>query len=147
MPANRVNYYEGMFLLSQAVAADLANAISHIRQIIEKAGGSIVSMRKWDERKLAYEIDKQKRAYYLLVYFQAPGVRLHEIERSCNLSELILRNLIVRADHMTLEQMQAADAIKELEAEAKLRFNQPTMTLASAQPAAAPAAPEAEEPA
>ncbi|HPO94034.1 MAG TPA: 30S ribosomal protein S6 [Phycisphaerales bacterium] len=144
MPANRVNYYEGMFLLSQAVAADLANAISHIRQIIEKAGGSIVAMRKWDERKLAYEIGKQKRAYYLLVYFQAPAVRLHEIERSCNLSELILRNLIVRADHMTLEQMQAADAIKELEAEAKLRFNQPTMTLASAQPAPA-AAPDAEE--
>lgn len=136
MAANRVNAYEAMFVLSQAVAADLAGAIAHIRGIIEKAGGSIIAMRKWDERKLAFEIDKQKRAYFLLVYFKAPAVRLHEIERSCNLSEQIMRNLIIRADHVSPEEMQAADGSKDLETEAKLRFNQPVMPLPT--PAAAP---------
>lgn len=136
MAANRVNAYEAMFVLSQAVAADLAGAIAHIRGIIEKAGGKVIAMRKWDERKLAFEIDKQKRAYFLLVYFQAPAVRLHEIERSCNLSEQIMRNLIIRADHVTPEEMQAADGSKDLEAEAKMRFNQPVMPLPT--PAAAP---------
>lgn len=139
MAANRVNSYEAMFVLSQAVAADLAGAIAHIRGIIEKAGGKIVAMKKWDERKLAFEIDKQKRAYFLLVYFQAPSVRLHEIERSCNLSEQIMRNLIIRADHVSPEEMQAADGSKDLETEAKLRFNQPVMPLPTPVAAAAPA--------
>lgn len=138
MAANRVNYYEAMFVLSQAVAADLTSAIAHIRGIIEKAGGSVVSMKKWDERKLAYEIAKQKRAYFLLVYFQAPAVRMHEIERSCNLSEQIMRNLIIKAEHISLEEMQAADGSKELETEAKLRFNQPNMPLPAAPAPAAP---------
>ena len=138
MAANRVNYYEAMFVLSQAVAADLAGAITHIRGIIEKAGGTIVSMKKWDERKLSYEIAKQKRAYYLLVYFQAPALRMHEIERSCNLSEQIMRNLIIKAEHISLEEMQAADGSKELETEAKLRFNQPNMPLPAAPAPAAP---------
>lgn len=145
MAANRVNYYEAMFVLSQAVAADLTSAISHIRGIIEKAGGSVVSMKKWDERKLAYEIAKQKRAYFLLVYFQAPAVRMHEIERSCNLSEQIMRNLIIKAEHISLEEMQAADGSKELETEAKLRFNQPNMPLPAAPAPAAPVGAEDEQ--
>jgi len=29
-------------------------------------------MRKWDERRLAYEIKKQKRGLYILCYFKAP---------------------------------------------------------------------------
>jgi small subunit ribosomal protein S6 len=145
MTANRMNYYEAMFVLSQAVAADLSAAVSHIRGIIEKAGGNIVAMKKWDERKLAYEIDKQKRAYFLLVYFHAPATRLHEVERSCNLSEQILRNLIIRADHLSVEEMQAADGTKDLETEAKLRFNQPNMPLPSAPAPVAVAAVEEEQ--
>lgn len=121
----RINNYEAMFVLSQAVAADLNGAVSHIRQIIEKAGGTILAMRKWDERRLAYEIDKQKRAYYLLVFFQAPGPRVTEIERSCNLSEQIMRTLILTAEHLSVEDMKSADAPKELEMEAKLRSSQP----------------------
>lgn len=139
MSITRTYTYEGMFLLSQAVAANLGDAVAHIRQIIEKAGGSIISMRKWDERRLAYEIKKQKRAMFILVYFSAPAPRLHEIERSCNLSEQILRNLIIRADHLTEDEMKAADGQKELEVEAKLRASQATATPAMTA-VAAPAA-------
>ncbi len=139
MAITRTFTYEGMFLLSQAVAANLGEAVAHLRQIIEKAGGNIIAMRKWDERRLAYEINKQKRAIYILVYFSAPAPRMHEIERSCNLSEQIMRNLIIRADHLTEDEMKASDGQKELEVEAKLRASQvstaPTMTAIAATPA------------
>src|SRR5205823_5441403 len=80
--------------------------------------------RKWDERRLAYEIKKQKRGLYILAYFKAPGGSLSHIERDCNLSEKILRVLLLRADHLTVEEMQAADAREALDTEAKLRASQ-----------------------
>lgn len=144
MAITRTFNYEGMFLLSQAVAANLGEAVAHIRQIIEKAGGTIIAMQKWDERRLAYEINKQKRAVYILVYFSAPGPRLQEIERSCNLSEQILRNLIIRADHLTEDEMKAADGQKELEVEAKLRASQASSSPAMTAVAAAPSEAEAD---
>ncbi|MBX3387088.1 MAG: 30S ribosomal protein S6 [Phycisphaeraceae bacterium] len=144
MSITRTFTYEGMFLLSQAVAANLGDAVAHIRQIIEKAGGSIIAMRKWDERRLAFEIDKQKRAVYILVYFNAPAPRLQEIERSCNLSEQVLRNLVIRADHLTEDEMKAADGQKELEIEAKLRASGAAPAPVAAAAVAAPSA-EAED--
>lgn len=125
MSENRVYAYEAMFLLGQAQAADLGGAVAHIQEIMARGHAEILAMRKWDERRLAYEIRGQKRGTYILVYFKAPGKDVAHIERDCNLSERILRTLILRADHMTEEQMRSADARKELEVEAKLRAERP----------------------
>jgi small subunit ribosomal protein S6 len=113
--------YEGMYLISQQVAAAFGEAIAHIRETIESAGGEIIAMKKWDERRLAYEIDKQKRGVYILVYFTAPTSALRKIENNCNLSEQIMRTMFVRADHLTPEEIGAADERQALEDEARLR--------------------------
>lgn len=138
-PPPRVYSYEGMFLISQGVATDLAGAVAHIRQIIEKNGGTIVAMRKWDERRLTFEIAKQKRGLYILTYFQAPAPAMGAIERGFNLSEQVMRQLIVRVEHMTIDEMKAADGQRDLEVEARMRAAQPQPGAAPAAPAPAPA--------
>lgn len=125
MPEVRTNNYEAMFLLSQAQATEFGAAVNFIRATIEKGGATIIAMRKWDERRLAFEIDKQKRGIYILCYFSANAQAIGPIERTFNLGEQVMRQLIVRCDHLTVEEMQAADASKELEAEARLRATQP----------------------
>lgn len=139
----RVYNYEAMFLLSQATAADLNSAVEHIKEILARGQAEIIAMRKWDERRLAFEVNGQKRGYYVLAYFSAPNDQLSHIERDCNLSEKIMRVLILRCDHMTMEQMQAADGRKDLEVEAKLRAERPAV--AAAAPVAAPAQADAED--
>ena len=124
MAAAKVYPYEAMFLVSQSSAADLAGVVSHINELLARAKATIVSMRKWDERRLAYEIKKQKRGLYIHTYFMAPGTAIAGLERDCNLSEQILRALIVRVDHLTDDEMKAADARDALETEAKLRAKQ-----------------------
>jgi small subunit ribosomal protein S6 len=141
MPATRTYNYEAMFLMSQSVAADLGGAVEHIKEVIARGHGEIIAMRKWDERRLAYEIRGQKRGTYILCYFKAPNTMLSHIERDCNLSEKILRALIVRADHLSADEIQAADGRKELEVEMRLRGQQAQG--AAPAPAAAPAAPAA----
>jgi small subunit ribosomal protein S6 len=143
MPDNRSYYYEAMFLVGQAAAADLAGVIEHIKEILTRGHAELVAMRKWDERRLAYEIKKQKRGLYILAYFKAPGGQLSHIERDCNLSEKLLRVLILRADHLTLEEMQASDARDALDTEAKMRASQVREKPEEA-PVGAAAAPAAE---
>lgn len=117
--------YEAMFLVSQAVAADLNGAVEHIKHILDRAGAKVIAFRKWDERRLAFEIDKQKRGTYFLTYFSCDPVKVALIERDCNLSEQILRSMCLRCDHLTVEEMQAADGQRELATEAALRGSRP----------------------
>jgi small subunit ribosomal protein S6 len=144
MPEKRTYTYEAMFLIGQAAAADLAGVIEHIKEIMARGHAEIIAMRKWDERRLAYEIKKQKRGLYILCYFKAANTDLPHIERDCNLSEKVLRALILRCDHLTMDEMAAADGREALDTEAKLRAK--AMAEAPApQPEPVPAAADAED--
>lgn len=116
-----IRQYEGMFLFPQAVTADLAAASDHVRESITRHGGEIVSLVKWDERRLAYDIKSNKRGVYFLAYFTAQTSAIVSIERDCTLSERMLRAMIVKADHLSMEQMQDAEGQARLVMEAKLR--------------------------
>lgn len=117
--------YEGMFLFPQAATADLQASVDLIKSILTKAGAELISMRKWDERRLAYEIKGNKRGVYFLTYFRAPRRHLAQIERSCTLSEHILRTLFTRADHLADDVMQAADGQAQLADEIRMRKEAP----------------------
>lgn len=117
----RTNTYEGMFLMTQGDAADLDAATGHIRHLFERAEAQVIALRKWDERRLAYEIDHNKRGTYFLSYFSCDPANIDRLSRDCNLSETIVRAMFLRADHLTRDQMEAADASQQMADEAALR--------------------------
>jgi small subunit ribosomal protein S6 len=143
-PPPRTYTYEAMFLIGQAAASDLASAIEHIKEILARGHAELIAMRKWDERRLAFEIKKQKRGLYILTYFKAPNTSITHIERDCNLSEKILRVMILRADHLTMDEMLATDAREALDTEAKLRATRPADAPRETAPEMVPPAGEAE---
>jgi small subunit ribosomal protein S6 len=100
--------YEGMFLLGPS-GADAEKAVTLVRGMIEKHAGTILVIKKWDERKLAYEIGKQKRGTYIVAFFNAPGAAIAQIERDVKLSEEVLRVLITSADHLNKDEMAAVE--------------------------------------
>jgi small subunit ribosomal protein S6 len=109
MATEKKKTYEGMFLLPPTAATELDNTLASVRTMIERHGGEVLVLKKWDERKLAYEIKKQKRGLYVLAYFTAPGAAVGQIERDVNLSETFLRVLITHADHLTRAEMEAVE--------------------------------------
>jgi small subunit ribosomal protein S6 len=117
----RTQQYEGFFLVSQAAAQDLAACVDHITELVKRGHGDIIAFKKWDERRLAYEIQNHKRGVYFLVYFKADPAELADIERVANLSETVIRFMITRADHLTDDEMHAQDDMAKLSDEAKLR--------------------------
>jgi ribosomal protein S6 len=103
------NTYEAMFLLGPVGAAEPENSVNMCRGIIERHGGQILVIKKWDERKLAYELNGQKRGTYVIAFFTAPGGAVTAIERDVNLSEDILRVMVLKADHLNREEMEAVE--------------------------------------
>ena len=99
--------YEGMFLVDSALAtSDWEGVVSTIRTMLERAEAEIVSLRKWDERKLVYNIGGKSRGTYILSYFRAEGNRIRDIERDVQLSEKIMRALILNTEQMTPEDIE-----------------------------------------
>jgi len=101
----QTNQYESMFLLGSGFATDVDGAIKIVRGMIEKHDGKVVVAKKWDERKLAYEISGQKRGLFIICYFNALGSAVTAIEREVNLSDQVIRVLITRADHLNPDEM------------------------------------------
>lgn len=110
--------YEGMFLVDSSQAGtDWDGIIATIRTILEKAGAEIESIRKWDDRRLAYEIKGKSRGTYILSYFRADGGRIQDIEKSVRLSEKIMRVLILSAERIRPEDIEKDTPAMKLEKE------------------------------
>ncbi len=118
-----LSLYEGLFLINQQVTSgDLQAALDQVKDILDRAEAEIVVLRKWDERKLAYEIKGQKRGLFVLTYFRARPTMLANIERDCNLSDAVMRSLVIRADHVGETELDLAKREEPTSrAEAKLR--------------------------
>jgi small subunit ribosomal protein S6 len=105
----KLNQYEGMFLLGPAAATDQEGGLKIVRTLVERHGGQIMVLKKWDERRLAFEIKKQKRGTYVICYFRAPGTAVAAIEREVNLGEDVLRVLVTDAEHLNQQEMEAVE--------------------------------------
>ncbi len=98
--------YEAMFLVESGYASSHWNeCIEEIKGLFERHGCEIIRLVKWDDRKLAYPIERHKRGVYILCYFRAPNDSLGSIERNVRLSEHLLRALILRREKMTEQMM------------------------------------------
>lgn len=113
--------YEVMFMFNQAEAAQLGRAVDHIHELFGRAGVEVLAMQKWDERRLAFEMDKQKRAAYILAYFRGMPDSVAKLERDVQISEHIMRALIIKADHLTDEEIASTDDREGLRVEARMR--------------------------
>ncbi len=111
--------YEALFLVDSGLAASQWDEVCDmIKQMIEKLDGQVVTLKKWDERKLAYEIKGKARGTYILVYFNAVPESVAAIERNVTLSEKLIRVLILKTDQMTQEDIERATPFEATESQA-----------------------------
>ncbi len=115
------NTYEGMFLLdSTKVAVSWDSSVQNVHDILSKHESEIVASRQWDERRLAYPVEGHKKGTYLLTYFRTDGAHLKEIVADCHLSDVILRELILKVhpklvDHLVNQAMTSTPGESEEE--------------------------------
>jgi len=93
------NVYEGMFILdANRYSRDAGGVANQITAIITKCGGEILVSRLWEERRLAYPINGQRKGTYWLTYFKLDPKQVAAVNRECQLNDNILRNLVIKID-------------------------------------------------
>ncbi len=109
--------YEGMFIISDTVASsDWDAAVEHVEGLLKNRGAEILKSEKWEDRKFAYKLKGHKRGAYLLVYFNAPTDSISLLKRDFELSENVLRTLIVKVDKIreTKPEEEAGKPVEEV---------------------------------
>lgn len=98
--------YEAMFLLDPSQAPTWEAAETECKRLLDRAGARVVGLKRWDERKLAYEIKRRKRGTYALAFFEADKGKIGDLERDARLSDIVLRLLVLQRDGLKPEVIQ-----------------------------------------
>lgn len=90
--------YEVLFILDPVMDDAEKNAmIERVKEIIND-GGEAGEVDIWGNRKLAYEINKKKDGFYVLIQFKANADMPKELDRRLRISDSIMRHIIVCKD-------------------------------------------------
>lgn len=103
--------YESMFLLDNAVVREGWNkAKAVVTDTLEKHGAKVKTIRRWDERKLAYTIRGKNRGTYALCHFEMGNEHIAPMRREFDLSERVLRYLILRVEEVPQSEFELSQA-------------------------------------
>ncbi|WP_239804739.1 30S ribosomal protein S6 [Croceicoccus hydrothermalis] len=96
--------YEHVFLarqdLSQAQVDALANTAT---EIVEANDGKVVRTETWGLKNLAYKIQRNRKAHFVMLNIEAPTGVVAELERQTRINEDVIRYMTIRIDEMDNE--------------------------------------------
>ena len=73
--------------------------IEKIKEQIARFGGTVTNVDDWGKRRLAYEIQKMKEAYYYFITFESEDSNCpNEVESRVRIMDDVIRYLCVRQD-------------------------------------------------
>jgi small subunit ribosomal protein S6 len=94
-----MNHYETIYIVNPNLDDDaLKEAIDKFSDITKKLKGSIVKVSEWGKRKLAYEVKRFDKGYYVVLDFCALPKMVTELERNLKLDDRILKYITVKID-------------------------------------------------
>lgn len=94
-----MNKYELAVVVSAKLEdEERAATIEKVKAYIERFGGQITNVDEWGKKRLAYEVQKMREAFYYFIQFDADSTVPAQIENSVRIMENVIRYLCVRQD-------------------------------------------------
>ena len=91
--------YEHVFLARQDLSQAQVDALAeNATKIIEENQGKVVKTETWGLRSLAYKIQKNRKAHFVMLNVDAPAPALHELERQTRVNEDVIRYMTIRVE-------------------------------------------------
>ena len=91
-----MNNYELMYIIpSQSSDEEKEALIAQVNSMIEKDNGKIESVERIGNKKLAYEINKKREGFYVLVNFTADVNVPNKLGSLLSITNNIMRHIIV----------------------------------------------------
>jgi small subunit ribosomal protein S6 len=90
--------YELTVLVHPDLEADIEKPLTKVRNLITTNGGNIIKEDIWGKKKLAYRIKNEDFGVYVYFDIALPSDAPLKISNNLNISDEILRYLLVTAD-------------------------------------------------
>ena len=91
--------YEHVFLARQDLSQAQVDALAATAtEIVEANDGKVTKTETWGLKNLAYKIDRNRKAHFVLLNIEGPGAVVAELERQTRINEDVIRYLTVRVD-------------------------------------------------
>ena len=126
--------YELFYLVGGSKEADISKIKTDLAEIVVSEGGVFKEKQVVEKRKMAYEIKRENRGFYVAQRFNLDEPeKIQSINKKIGLYPNILRALIVRAEELpelTSREEREAKATKEKKAEIKkpVKIEEKTIT-------------------
>ena len=89
--------YEVLYIIRPNYEEEQYRAfVEKYNALIQANGGEVTKVDPWGKRRLAYEIDKVREGYYVLVQFSGDASLPAELERNFKINDEILRFMVTR---------------------------------------------------
>ena len=113
--------YELTVLVHPDLEADLDKVLDKVRALVADNGGEIIKEDNWGKKKLAYSINREDFAVYVYFEVKLPAEALLKISNVLNITDEVLRYLLVKADEKArqalAEQRQRDEEAERIAAE------------------------------
>ena len=91
--------YEHIFLARQDLSQAQVDALAAtVTVIVEANDGKVTKTETWGLKSLAYKIDRNRKAHFVLLNIECPGAVVAELERQNRISEDVIRWLTVSVE-------------------------------------------------
>ena len=91
--------YETIFIVDNDLSEeDRSPIFEKLKDLIHQHSGLLVMVDEWGSKKLAYEIKKKARGYYVRFDYCGSGILVNEIERFFRIDDRILKYMTVLLD-------------------------------------------------
>ena len=92
-----MNVYENIVIINASLPdEEIDSAIAKIKEVVAGQGGQIVKTSIWGKRKLAYPLKHSLEGNYVLSKFELDPALSRELENNLQISDQILRHLLVK---------------------------------------------------
>lgn len=91
--------YEHVFLARQDLAqAQVDTLAEEAAKIIEANDGKVTRTETWGLKSLAYPIQKNRKAHFVMLHVDGPGSVVEELERQTRINEDVIRYMTIKVD-------------------------------------------------
>jgi len=117
-----MNVYESMIILNAAISDEEADAaVTRIKDLITGQGGEVLKVDVWGRRKLSYELKKQKKGLYVLLFYKAPASTIRKLEELFKVFDTVVKYIIFRLGRKQVQNLEKAEPATETPAEQKIQ--------------------------
>jgi len=106
-----MNIYENMVILNANISDEEADAsIAKIKELVTGQGGEVLKVEVWGRRKLSYEIKKQKKGLYVLLFYKTPAATVKKLEDFYKVSDAVLKYVVLKLGTKQIQSFEKTEA-------------------------------------